>query len=79
MRASLKQYRQSPQKVRLVANLIKGKSVNRAVSELKYTTKRASDAVLKLINSAVANAETNDNKKKDDLFIKDIQVNEQAT
>ena len=54
--ASLTNYRQSPRKVRLVANLIKGKSVTAAMDMLGVTTKRASDPLAKLLASAVANA-----------------------
>lgn len=54
--ASLSNYRQSPRKVRLVADLIKGKSVEQALNTLLVTTKRASDPLVKLLNSAVANA-----------------------
>jgi large subunit ribosomal protein L22 len=54
--ASLTNYRQSPRKVRLVADLIKGKSIDAAINTLMVTTKRASDPLVKLINSAVANA-----------------------
>jgi len=79
MKATLKNYRQSPRKVRLVANLVRGKSVNQALSELKYTPKRASHSITKLIESAVANATANGPKDKDSLFIKDIQINEGRT
>lgn len=54
--ASLTNYRQSPRKVRLVADLIKGKSIDAALNTLMVTTKRASDPLVKLLNSAVANA-----------------------
>ena len=79
MKATLKQYRQSPRKVRLVANLVRGKSVNHALSELRYTSKRASGTIIKLIESATANAKLNSGKDKDNLFIKDIQVNSGRT
>jgi len=54
--ASLTNYRQSPRKVRLVADLIKGKPIDAALNTLMVTTKRASDPLVKLINSAIANA-----------------------
>jgi large subunit ribosomal protein L22 len=54
--ASLTNYRQSPRKVRLVAGLIKGKTVEQALNMLGVTTKRASDPLAKLLNSAIANA-----------------------
>lgn len=57
MKASLKNYRQSPRKVRLVANAVKGKSVNEADVILAYMVKRGAEPIQKLIKSAVANAE----------------------
>lgn len=57
MKASLKNYRQSPRKVRLVADLVRGKTVEQALAELQFADKRAAEPVAKLINSAVANAE----------------------
>ncbi len=56
MKAFLKNYRQSPRKVRLVADLIKGKRVSEAFTQLKNLSKRASDPIEKLLASAVANA-----------------------
>ena len=74
--ARLNDYRQSPRKVRLVANLIKGKKVEDAKNILTFTVKRASNPILDLLNSAVANAKNNFNLEKDILFIKNITVNE---
>lgn len=56
MKATLQNYRQAPRKVRLVANLIKGKRVDLAVLELKHLPKRASLPIEKLLSSAIANA-----------------------
>ena len=56
MKAILKNYRQAPRKVRLVADLIKGKSVAAAELELKHLVKRAALPMEKLLASAVANA-----------------------
>jgi large subunit ribosomal protein L22 len=56
MKALLSNYRQSPRKVRLVANLVKGKSVSFALDQLEFLSKKASLPVKKLIESAVANA-----------------------
>ncbi|HEY4514564.1 MAG TPA: 50S ribosomal protein L22 [Candidatus Paceibacterota bacterium] len=69
MKAKLSQYRQAPRKVRLVTDLIKGKSVESAMSELSYLPKRAAGPILKLLKSAVANA-----GKVDNLYIKSIGV-----
>jgi large subunit ribosomal protein L22 len=59
MKAVLKNYRQSPRKVRLVADLVRGKKVTTALAQLQFVDKRASAPVAKLIKSAVANAEQN--------------------
>ncbi len=56
MKAFLKNYRQSPRKVRLVADLVRGKEVGKALEMLKFVNKRAALPVEKLIRSAVANA-----------------------
>lgn len=72
--ASLKNYRQSPRKVRLVANLIKGKKVTDAINMLEVVTKRSAGPLSTLINSAVANAKNNFNIEKDNLFIKEMRV-----
>ena len=60
MKAILRSYRQAPRKVRLVANLIKGKTVPRALVELDVLPKRASGPMKKLLMSAIANAKEND-------------------
>jgi len=56
--ATLTNHRQSPRKVRLVANLIKGKPIMTAVSTLMFTPKDAADPILKLLKSAIANAKS---------------------
>jgi large subunit ribosomal protein L22 len=73
MKAVLKNYRQSPRKVRLVANLIKGKSADRALLELSYLPKRAGKPLEKLLRSAVANAKR-DGLTAEDLIIKKMTV-----
>jgi large subunit ribosomal protein L22 len=75
MKATLTNYRQSPRKVRLVANAVKGKNVMQAEVELSYMPKRASDPIKKLIKSAVANA-TKDGIDAKNLVIKNIEVNQ---
>lgn len=72
--ASLKNYRQSPRKVRLVANLIKGKKVTDAINMLEVVTKRSAGPLSALINSAVANAKNNFNIEKDTLVVKELRV-----
>jgi len=55
-KASLKHLRMSPRKVRLIADMVRGKPVGHALSELQYSHKSAATPVAKLIRSAVANA-----------------------
>lgn len=73
MKAFLKNYRQSPRKVRLVANLIKGKSVDIALLELAYLPKRSATPLQKLLKSAVANAKK-DGFTSADLIVKNLTV-----
>ena len=56
MKATLKNYRQSPRKVRLIADLVRGKRVPEAIAALQFVDKRAAGPVAKLIKSAMANA-----------------------
>ena len=74
MKALLSNYRQSPRKVRLVANLIRGKSVAAARSALLYLPKKSSPVIGKLLDSAVANARSS-GVSVEDLFVKTITVN----
>lgn len=73
MKAELKSHNQSPRKVRLVTELVKGKKVNEAIAALSFLPKRASEPVRKLIESAAANAVTQ-GEKVEDLRIKNISV-----
>jgi large subunit ribosomal protein L22 len=75
MKAMLKNYRQSPRKVRLVCDLIKGKSIANAKTELAFLPRRASLPITKLIDSAVANAKTNNGIEADKLIIESVTVN----
>lgn len=74
MKAFLKNYRQSPRKVRLVTELVKGKSVPKALALLDLAGKRAGFPIKKLILSAAANAKENGKIEADKLIIKDIRV-----
>lgn len=78
MKAYLKNYRQSPRKVRLVAGLIRGKNVNGAIAELDFLAKRAGTPMKKLLMSAVANAKGM-GKDVEDLIIKEIMVDKGVT
>ena len=75
MKAILKNYRQSPRKVRLVADLIKNRSVVDAAVILKTLPKRAAEPMAKLLNSAVANAKATGEDLKD-LVVANITVNQ---
>ncbi len=72
--AKLRYLRISPRKVRLVTDLIKGMKVEEAEGQLKFLTKRAAKPILKLLNSAVANAQHNANLAKEGLYIAKIIV-----
>lgn len=73
--ARLRHLQASPQKVRLVADLIRGRDVEEAAIILKHTKKRAAQPLEKLLKSAVANAENRDeNVDVDRLFVKEISV-----
>ncbi len=77
--ASLKNHRQSSRKVRLVADLVRGKKVDRALNTLNFLTKKASDPVRSVIEMAVANAKHNFQIDKEKLYIKEIKVDEGVT
>ena len=64
----------SPKKVRLIANLIKGLKVEEAINQLSFANKSAKKPILKLLQSAISNAEHNLNLKKENLYIKEIKV-----
>lgn len=72
--ASLKNYRQSPRKMRGVANLIKGKPVTYALDTLAHINKKAGDPLYALLASAVSNAKNNFNMDKENLIVKDVRV-----
>ena len=74
-----KMVRISSRKVKLVIDLIRGKSVGEAIAILKLTPKAASPVVEKLVYSAVANAEHNYNMDTENLFVKEVYVGEGPT
>lgn len=74
MKATLTNYRQSPRKVALVAGLIRGKKVSAALTALRFTTKRATDPIEKLLLSAVANAKNAGIDNPEELFVNEIRV-----
>ena len=76
--ATLKYLRMSPRKVRLVVDLVRGMEVERAKLNLQFSDKGGSSPVLKLLNSAIANA-SNNFKKTEGLYIKKIFVDQGPT
>jgi large subunit ribosomal protein L22 len=75
--ATYKYIRISPQKARLVVDLIRGKSVSEALSILNFTKKRVTQDVEKILRSAVSNAEQkSEHLDVDDLVVSRIFVNE---
>ena len=79
VKATAKYIRIAPRKVRIVMNLVRGKSVNDALAILKFTPKVGADAVEKVLRSAVANAENNFDMDVDRLFISSAFVDQGPT
>ena len=77
--ATLKYARTSPQKVRLIADQIRGLSVDRAMNVLTFSNKKSAVIVKKILESAIANAEHNDGADIDDLKVSSIFVNQGPT
>lgn len=77
--ATAKYVRISPRKLRLVADMVRGKSIPEAKAVLSFTPKGGAEVVGKVISSAVANAENNLDLSSDDLYIGQIYVNEGPT
>lgn len=77
--ANLKTYRQSPRKVRLVSDMVKGKSVTEARRVLSVTIKSASHPLLKLLESAIKNAKNSFSIDEKTLYIKEFRVDAGAT
>ena len=77
--AKLRYLRITPRKVRVVADLIRGKNVNQALAQLAYVEKRAAEPVAKLLRSAVANAEQaakDQSLDVDRLLVKELMVDQ---
>ena len=79
VKATAKYIRIAPRKVRIVMNLVRGKSVADALAILKFTPKVGADAVEKVLRSAVANAENNFDMDVDRLFISSAFVDQGPT
>lgn len=79
VKAKLNNLRISPRKVGLVAGLIRRMKADKAEKTLVFVYKRSAEPVLKLLKSAVANAKNNFNLKEENLYIKEIKVDEGRT
>ncbi len=77
--AIAKYVRISSRKVKVVIDLIRGKSVAEAKAILAFTPKAASEPVLKVLNSAVANAENNMDMSADQLYVAEVFANQGPT
>ena len=74
-KAHLKYARISPRKVKIVCDLIRGKDTKTAKAILAQTPKAAAELMLKLLNSAVANAENNHDMDPDNLYVSETYAN----
>jgi large subunit ribosomal protein L22 len=72
--AKLRMLRTSPQKLNLVAAMIRGKKVDKALNDLTFSQKRIAEDVRKCLQSAVANAENNHNLDVDELIVAEAYV-----
>ena len=77
--AKSKMLRTSPQKLNLVAQMIRGKKVDRALTDLTFSNKRISADVKKCLQSAIANAENNHNLDVDELIVAEAYVGKNLT
>ena len=72
--AILRGVRISPQKARLVADLVRGKKVDNAINILTFSPKKGAEIIKKVVESAIANAENNNGADIDELKVKTISV-----
>ena len=78
-RAKLRMLKTSPQKLNLVAGLIRGKKVDKALTDLTFSKKRVAQDVKKCLQSAIANAENNHNLDVDELIVAEAYVGKNMT
>ena len=78
-RATLKYARISSRKIKIVADLIRGKNAQEAMNLLKFTPKAGADILAKLLKSAMSNAENNKNLSVDNLVVSEIYANQGPT
>ena len=77
--ATLKYARISARKVKIVADLIRGKNVDEALAIVKFTPKASSEILEKLLKSAIANAENNHGMNRGNLIVSEIYANQGPT
>lgn len=77
--ATLRFARISARKVKIVADLIRGKKVDEALAIVKFTPKASSEVLEKLLNSAIANAENNHGMNRGNLVVSEIYANQGPT
>lgn len=77
--ATLKNARISARKVKIVADLIRGKDAKEALAIVKFTPKASSEIIEKLLKSAIANAENNHEMKAENLYVAEIYANQGPT
>ena len=78
-RATLSYARISARKVKIVADLVRGKDVDEALAIMKFTPKASSEVLEKLLKSAIANAENNHEMKHENLYVAEIFANQGPT
>ncbi|MCK5415949.1 50S ribosomal protein L22 [Candidatus Parcubacteria bacterium] len=79
IKAKVKNIKNSPRKVRLVVDVVRGLKVGDALNQLRFVNKKAVISVTKLLKSAIANATNNFELDESNLFVKEIKVDEGAT
>ena len=78
-KATLKYARISARKVKIVADLIRGKNVDEALAIVKFTPKASSEVIEKLLKSAIANAENNNGMSVENLYVEECYANKGPT
>ena len=73
-KAILRKFRQSPRKVRMVADMIRGRKVDEALSILKFQQRKAAKMLSKVLTSAIANATENESADADQLVVKSVAI-----
>jgi len=78
-KAVAKHVRISPRKLKPIADMVRGKSAKEARAILKFTPRKGARLMLKVLDSAVANAENNHNMNVEDLYISEVYANQGPT